>query len=339
MVLFAFWVDRALSAHPERAGLGPRSRWLSAVPALAAALLCLFAIALPGPLESFFEVVWQATQKGRLMTPFFVIDLVLALVVAALVLSWRVVPANRRPAALAAVVGVDIALFVAFSSTGLAPGHVTLQPERSQAVAVLGSTGRFGIFDTTAQNLKDLTMVGQPDLQRLHRPAQRAGVRLAGGQPLRERHRQPHPRRPRPLRPGPGGVHPAAPLLDAGAQRVPAPAASSDDLGDPASCPGAPAPGTADRAHLVPGLGPDGLLGSPRTHRGRDHPGPRRARDCSDAGGKLTWPATSRVRAPGGGGRHVAHPTPALGVVVRGDARASRTAPRSPPPTPGAPTN
>jgi len=63
-VLLGFWADRALGAHPEEAGLAGWRRWPAVAPAVAAGVLCVTAIAIPGPLEQAFGIR-STMQRSR----------------------------------------------------------------------------------------------------------------------------------------------------------------------------------------------------------------------------------------------------------------------------------
>jgi len=162
-VLLGFWADRALGAHPEEAGLAGRRRWPAVVPAIAAGMLCVTAIAIPGPLEQAFGTTAAGGPLGRDMTPWFIAQLAVAVAVVALLLGWRRLgrPARRRW--LTAVVLADICLFMVSTSTGLTDGEATLEPTTAAATAVLGNTGRFAIYDTSGRT-ETLDKIGQPDL-------------------------------------------------------------------------------------------------------------------------------------------------------------------------------
>lgn len=162
-VLLGFWADRALGAHPEEAGLAGWRRWPAVAPAMAAGVLCVMAIAIPGRLEQAFGTTSAGGRLGRSMTPWFIAQLVVAVAVVALLLGWRRLgrPARRR--LLTAVVVADICLFMVSTSTGLTDGEATLEPTTAAATAVLGNAGRFAIYDTSGRT-ETLDKIGQPDL-------------------------------------------------------------------------------------------------------------------------------------------------------------------------------
>jgi hypothetical protein len=162
-VVLGFWADRALGRRPDEAGLTGWRRWLSVTPAVAAGILCLVAVAIPGPLEQAFGTTAEGGSLGRSMTPWFLAQLAVAAAVVGLVLGWRRLGPQARRRWLTLVVVVDIGLFMLSSSVGLTDGHAVLEPTTAQATAVLGSTGRFAIYDTSGPT-ETLELIGQPDL-------------------------------------------------------------------------------------------------------------------------------------------------------------------------------
>jgi hypothetical protein len=162
-VLLGLWAERALGTHPEGAGLGPGRRWAAAAPALAAAALCVAGLVAPAALEGAFGAAPSAAGLGRYLSPWFVAQLAVAAAVVGVVLGWRRLGPAARRRWLTTVVVVDVGLFALSSSTGLTDGHVEPEPSPAAAVAVLGSTGRFALYDTvTIDDVLD--DVGQPDL-------------------------------------------------------------------------------------------------------------------------------------------------------------------------------
>jgi hypothetical protein len=158
-VLFAFWADRGLGHRHELGSAGWR-RWVSVAPPIAAAAVCVVAIAFQRQLESAFG----AFGSGAGMTPWFIAQLVVALAVVALVLGWRHLGAVRARWALSAVVVVDLALFGLSSATGFASATPdVVEPSKATAASVLGAAGRFGIYHP-ASDYVQLGAIGQPDL-------------------------------------------------------------------------------------------------------------------------------------------------------------------------------
>jgi hypothetical protein len=159
-VLFAFWADRGLGHHHEWLGTAGWRRWISAAPPMAAAVVCVVAIAFQRQLESAFG----SFRSGAGMTPWFVAQLVVALAVIALVFGVRHLGARRARWALSAVVVVDLALFGLSSATGFASATPdVVEPDKAAAAGVLGTDGRFAIYNP-ASDYVQLGAIGQPDL-------------------------------------------------------------------------------------------------------------------------------------------------------------------------------
>jgi hypothetical protein len=159
-VLLAFWADRALGATRSRVRLS----WLAAVPAAAAVLLCAAVLVAPGPVEQWLLATGHGAGLARRLWPWFLVESLVAAGVIALTVGWRRLGEAARRRALVAVVVADIAFFVFATSTAVAPPPATPEPTQAAAAAVLGTTGRFAIVDTTVTHLDTLTAIGQPDL-------------------------------------------------------------------------------------------------------------------------------------------------------------------------------
>ncbi len=168
-VLLAFFLEGAWRRGGHNSGLGDWRRFVAAGPALAAAVLCGVAIALPHALETAFGVAPQLAYLGWFLAPFLAVFLVLSLATAAVLVWWRHLSERAGRVALAALVVAGIVAYNATSSTGLGSGDVEIQPSRAKAVAVFGTAGRFAIFDTTATNIDTLSTISQPDLNVLTR--------------------------------------------------------------------------------------------------------------------------------------------------------------------------
>ena len=159
-VLFAFWADRGLGHRHQWLGTAGWRRWVSAAPPMAAAVVCVVAIAFQRQLESAFG----AFRSGAGMTPWFVAQLVVALAVVALVLGWRHLGVDRARWVLSAVVVVDLTLFGLSSATGFASATPdVVEPSKAEAASVLGTEGRFAIY-YPASDYVQLGAIGQPDL-------------------------------------------------------------------------------------------------------------------------------------------------------------------------------
>ena len=160
-VLFAFWADRALGHRHEWLGTAGWRRWISAAPPMAAVVVCVVAIAFQRQLESAFG----AFGSGAGMTPWFVAQLVVALAVVALVFGWGHLGVDRARWALSAVVVADLALFGLSSATGFASATPdVVEPSKAEAASVLGTEGRFALYQPAGSDFVQLGAIGQPDL-------------------------------------------------------------------------------------------------------------------------------------------------------------------------------
>jgi hypothetical protein len=162
-VLMAFWADRLLRGRTERETTGWR-RWVTIAPLLAAAGVCVTALAIPYRFEFSQGTTAFGASLGAQLRGWITAQLVVVAAVVALVLGWRRIPARWRGVALTVVLAADLLLFSIATSTGLTAGNATVEPSRATAAAVLGTQGRFAIYDTTALNTDVLSEIGQPDL-------------------------------------------------------------------------------------------------------------------------------------------------------------------------------
>lgn len=333
-VLLAYWLERALHDHRAAAltGAGWRRR-VAMLPVVAAAAACVAGLAVPGRLESAFSFGGGATGLGRLLTPSFVAQLVVVVAAGALVLGWTRLGASARRRAVVGVVLLDLGLFTLTCSTGLLPGNSTLEPTPARAAAVLGRTGRFAIYDTTAINVDVLSRIGQPDLNAFtglpsvqgygsivgarygdptgtHTLDTLSPCALAKGvfDPLRLSTLVVLPQfLAQPL--------PAGAVLPMPPEKFPATTAGLQQ----ADCPGAPPPGTPTRRRWYFGrqlpLRGAALVGSSRRPGGGLRLGGLRVGVLAPGGG-VRWPAARLVPAPGGVEVTFPRPVVATGLVV-----------------------
>jgi hypothetical protein len=161
-VILAYWLDRVLGYWTARRRIEWR-RWVTALPALAALGLCLAFFVIPQRLESALGAPAGTTTLDDLR-PWIGAQLVVALGVAALLLGWGRLGASARRRALSAIVVVDLLFFSVSTSTGFVPGNFTVHPSSARAASVLGTQGRFAIYNTSTSELGILTTIGQTDL-------------------------------------------------------------------------------------------------------------------------------------------------------------------------------
>ncbi|HVX21631.1 MAG TPA: hypothetical protein VHB02_09805 [Acidimicrobiales bacterium] len=344
-VLLAFWVDRSLgrrgAAAGDRAGGGDRAvaadrpaaavagedtfagwrRWVSAAPALGAAVLAVVVLAAPVAVEEYFGATADGAALGRQMTPWFAAQLVVAAAAAGLVLGWRRLTGTGRRRGVVAVVLVDLVLFLLSTSTGLTSGHTTLQPSTAQAAAVLGNDGRFAIYDTSALNVSDLSTIGQPDLNVLtKRPSvQGYGSILAHTYGTVTGTHSLDTLDPCALARGVFAPLRLATLLTLPQFLAPKVTAGQQPAA-PAACPGAPAAGTAGRRTFY--LGSSVTLSSAslvRTGPAAAGAGELRV-GVVGPGGRTGWPVETVRTTAAGWTVRFATPQPAAGLVVTGPA-------------------
>jgi len=304
-------------------------RWVAAVPALAAATCCVVAIAVPGPLESAFDFSGGGNAVlGRDLSWWFVAQLLVAGSAAALVLGQPRLSSGAWRHGVAILVAVDLALFSLSSASGFVPGHPSFQPSRAQAAAVLGTRGRFAIYDTTGQNLQVLSAIGQPDLNAFTGlpSVQGYGSIVESGygnetgahfldtfDPCALARGVFDPLRLATLLTLPQFL---APQVVAGrSAQLPVPPAGQSA----SACPGAPSPGTAATRSLYLGQ----VLDVSTVSVVLEHPGGHRGRAAPRIGvvgidGRTSWPNASVVATGDGWTARFARARPGVGIVVVG---------------------
>ncbi|HMD44884.1 MAG TPA: hypothetical protein VKG43_01895, partial [Acidimicrobiales bacterium] len=258
----------------------------------------------------------------RALTPWFTAQLVVAAAAAGLVLGWRRIPRRWRPGSLAAVAVADLLLFVASTSVGLTVGHATLEPTPAQAAAILGARGRFAVYDTTALNIDALSQVGQPNLNSFTKlpSVQGYGSILSGTYGNATGRHDLDTLDPCALARGVFGPVRLASLLTLPAFIAPGLGAGGQVPTPPPACPGAPAPGTAQRRTLYLGWTPPLVSAQVRVEPGTPPSvlaGPVRV-GVLGASGRTLWPADTVVRAAGGWSVRFVRPVTAAGLVVEG---------------------
>ncbi|MGP8059456.1 MAG: hypothetical protein ACLP9C_07465 [Acidimicrobiales bacterium] len=324
-VLLGFWADRLLAGRAEGAGVSGWRRWVTAAPPLAAVVLCLVAIATPTRLETALSFQGILVDVGRRLTPWFAVELVVAVAAAGLVLGWPAIPHRWRAGSLAAVVVADLVLFTASTSVGLTAGHATLEPTTAQAVAVLGARGRFAIYDTTALNIDDLSVVGQPDLNAFTKlpSVQGYGSIVSNDYGDATGSHDLDTLDPCAMARGVFGPLRLASFLTLPEFVAPGLGPAGGIPAPPAACPGAPPPGTAGRRILYLGWAPTLVSAEVRVRPGTPAAAlaARIRVGILTADGATRWPADSVVRTSDGWSVRFARPLSAAGLVVAGPAR------------------
>jgi hypothetical protein len=329
--LLAFWIDRLFSEREQPEMNGWR-RWVSLLPALAALFACLTMLIAPYRFEIAMGMSTSGAALGTLLRPWMVAQLVVAVAVCLVVLFWRRLPCPLRGRLLWVVLVGDVLLFTISSSTGLSAGNVVVQPGPQPGATVLGTTGRFAIYDTTALNLDDLSVIGQPDLNVFtklqsvqgygsildnsygtatgsHTLDNLSACALATGQFAQ-------------LRLATVLTLPKylAPMVTPGSQ--PRIGSADSSTGPGTDCPAAPAPGTATERSFYFGtlitVGTASLVksaGGPATATTQLRVGLR------GADGAVTWPRETVEPTATGWSVTFADPAAAVGLVVRGPAQ------------------
>ncbi len=162
-VFVGWWLEHILDGHPERAGLGKRSRWVTAAPAI-------FIVVLSAGLIGWGPWVIQrigiaggnpALETGLKTTN--AIHLAIALVaVLTIVLLAR--HARRLFPILVAVLVADLVVFLLFTSNGLIGGQGPREASRAYAEQLISSNGRFALVDKSGIHTKVYRELGEPNM-------------------------------------------------------------------------------------------------------------------------------------------------------------------------------
>ncbi len=161
-VVLAWWIDRLAAGERRGAGLGPRARWVTALPALAVAGVSL-AEMVDGPaLVRWVGITSGGAPLATGLTGADAAFAALGLGGAVLVLAgagWR-----HLARALVALCVADLVAFSLLTSTGLVGGPGPREASRAHAVSVLGSRGRFALVDYQGTHTESYRALGQPNM-------------------------------------------------------------------------------------------------------------------------------------------------------------------------------
>ena len=162
-VFVGWWLEHIQEGRPEQAGLGKRSRWVTAAPAI-------FVVILSGGLIGWGPWVIRrigiaggnpALEAGLKLTN--AIHLAIALVaVLAIVLLAR--HARQLVPILIAVLVADLAVFLMFTSNGLIGGQGPREASRAYAAQLISNNGRFALVDESGAHTKVFRELGQPNM-------------------------------------------------------------------------------------------------------------------------------------------------------------------------------
>jgi hypothetical protein len=162
-VFLGWWLQRIREGAASRAGLGPRSRWVSATPALVivagSALLLGWG---PWVLNKIHISGGNVNLEEGLQLS-NILHLVIALV-AALAVLFLARNAKRLFVVLMVVLVADLVVFLLFTSTGLVGGQGPREASESFAHRLLGTTGRFALVDAAGEHTAVYRQLGEPNM-------------------------------------------------------------------------------------------------------------------------------------------------------------------------------
>ena len=162
-VLVGWWFEHILAGRPERAGLGRRSRWVTAAPAI-------FIVVLSGALIGWGPWVIErvgigggnpAVETGLKMTNAIHLAIALVAVLAIVLLAKHT---RRLVSVLIVVLVADLVVFLLFTSNGLIGGQGPREASRSYAEHLISSHGRFALVDDKGAHTEVFRELGQPNM-------------------------------------------------------------------------------------------------------------------------------------------------------------------------------
>lgn len=162
-VFLGWWLQRIREGAASRAGLGRRSRWVSAAPALVivagSALLLGWG---PWVLNKIHISGGNVNLEEGLQLS-NILHLLIALVAAFAVL-FLVKNVKRLFAVLMVVLVADLIVFLLFTSTGLIGGPGPREASESFAHQLLGTSGRFALVDAAGAHTGVYRQLGEPNM-------------------------------------------------------------------------------------------------------------------------------------------------------------------------------
>lgn len=161
-VLLGWWLQRVHDGQTARAGLSATKRWITMAPALFVALGSLGLLAWGPSIISYLGVPPGTAHFESRMRFSNSLHLAVALCVIAALL-WRR-DAKHLFRVLVSVVLIDLVVFVVVTASGVIGGSGPREPSRSNAVAILGTTGRFALVDPTGLHTEAFRALGQTDM-------------------------------------------------------------------------------------------------------------------------------------------------------------------------------
>jgi hypothetical protein len=162
-VFLGWWLQRIREGATSRAGLGRRSRWVSAAPALVIVVGSVLLLGWgPWVLNKIHISGGNVNLEEGLRTS-NVLHLLIALV-AALAILFLGKHSKRLFAVLMVVLVADLVVFLLFTSTGLIGGQGPREASESYAHQLLGTSGRFALVDAAGAHTGIYRQLGEPNM-------------------------------------------------------------------------------------------------------------------------------------------------------------------------------
>ncbi len=162
-VFVGWWLEHILEGRAEQAGLGKRSRWVTAAPAI-------FIVILSGALIGWGPWVIRrigiskgnpALEAGLKLTNAIHLAIALAAVLAIVLLARH---ARQLVPILIAILVADLVVFLLFTSNGLIGGQGPREASRAYAEQLISNNGRFALVDESGIHTKVYRELGEPNM-------------------------------------------------------------------------------------------------------------------------------------------------------------------------------
>ena len=160
--VLGWWFDRLEARRSDDAGLEGRTKWVTLSPALVIVTFCTGLLAWGPQIVSYLGVYPQQIAFATDERLSYALHLVIALAAVLALLYWR--HSKQLLRTLLTVLTLDVVIFVALSSTATLGEYGATMPSRTNAVAVLGGTGRFAFVDLGGSHQQAFEALGVPNM-------------------------------------------------------------------------------------------------------------------------------------------------------------------------------
>ena len=161
-VLLGWWFDRLEAKRTDEAGLEGRAWWVTVTPAIMVLAFSAALLAWGPRIVAYLGVYPPQVSLATDEHVSYGVHLVIALAAVCAVFFWR--HSKRLMGALLTVLTLDVVFFVLLSSTATLGEYAATMPSRSNAVSILGDTGRFALVDSSGAHQRAFQALGVPNM-------------------------------------------------------------------------------------------------------------------------------------------------------------------------------